>query len=207
MQGWWSGPPRLAHSVLGPPLPLVPPTVSGCRPAGQRPGACARPVRPVQAPITLAVLFRAGSSCCAAGQIIHLDEKKRRRTALSYIMAAGRGRRWILTGPGAVSSHAAKGPAAAFGLQRSGEPVLAASLRAGAIGPARDTALLAHRGPAAAARAWLDGQGTVAVRTGPCPAGRGRHRRLPGTGNSRAPGADAERGDPARQARDDISSR
>jgi len=32
-------------------------------------------VRPVKAPITLAALFRAGSSCCAAGQIIHLDEK------------------------------------------------------------------------------------------------------------------------------------
>jgi hypothetical protein len=27
------------------------------------------------APMTLAVLFRAGSSCCAAGQIIHVDEK------------------------------------------------------------------------------------------------------------------------------------
>jgi hypothetical protein len=32
-------------------------------------------VRPVKAPVTVAALFRAGSSCCAAGQIIHLDEK------------------------------------------------------------------------------------------------------------------------------------
>jgi len=32
-------------------------------------------VRPVKAPVTLAVLFRAGSPRCAAGQIIHLDEK------------------------------------------------------------------------------------------------------------------------------------
>jgi hypothetical protein len=29
--------------------------------------------------------------------------------ALSYIMAAGQGRRWILTAADAVSSHAAKG--------------------------------------------------------------------------------------------------
>jgi hypothetical protein len=50
-----------------------------------------------------------------------------------------------------------QGPAAALGSQRSGEPVLAASRRAGAVGPARDTALLAHRGPVAAVRAWLDG--------------------------------------------------
>jgi len=28
---------------------------------------------------------------------------------MSYIMAAGQGRRWVLIGPGAVSSHAAKG--------------------------------------------------------------------------------------------------
>jgi hypothetical protein len=32
-------------------------------------------VRPVKAAITLAVLFRAGSSCCVAGQIIHIDKK------------------------------------------------------------------------------------------------------------------------------------
>jgi hypothetical protein len=76
-------------------------------------------------------------------------------------MAAGQGRRSILTGPGAVSSHAAKGQPPAS--QRSGEPVLAASRRAGAVGPARDTALLAHRGPAAAVRAWLDGGVTRAV--------------------------------------------
>jgi hypothetical protein len=87
-----------------------------------------------------------------------ISMRKRRRTALSYIMVAGQGWRWILPGLGAVSSHAAKGPAVALGSQRSGEPVLVASRRAGAVDPDRDTALLAHRGPAAAARAWLDGR-------------------------------------------------
>jgi len=65
-------------------------------------------VRPVKAPITLAALFRAGSSCRAAGQIIHLDEKAA-TDCVELHHVAGQGRRWILTGPGAASSHAAKG--------------------------------------------------------------------------------------------------
>jgi hypothetical protein len=57
-------------------------------------------------------------------------------------MAAGQGRRSILTGPGAVSSHAAKGQ----------PPALPVTLLC-----------LAHRGPAAAVRAWLDRTVTRAV--------------------------------------------
>jgi hypothetical protein len=58
-----------------PPLPLVP-ADRVWLPAGRAaPRGCARPVQPVKAPITLAVLFRAGSSCCSAGHIIHIDEK------------------------------------------------------------------------------------------------------------------------------------
>ena len=110
-------------------------------------------------------------------------------------MAAGQGRRWILTGPGAVSSHAAKGQPPAS--QRSGEPVVAASRRAGAVGPAREPALLAHRGPAAAVRAWLDGRcnasrGPRALEgemhgSPPHPAGTERDEPVPGMISGGAP--------------------
>jgi hypothetical protein len=133
--------------------------------------------------------------------------RKRRRTALSYIIAARQGRRWILTGPGAVSSHAAKGQPPAS--QRSGEPVVAASRRAGAVGPAREPALFAHRGPAAAVRAWLDGgcnasRGPDALEgemhgSPPHPAGSERDEPVPGMISGRAPPPQAppEMHDPA----------
>jgi hypothetical protein len=72
-------------------------------------------------------------------------------------MAAGQGRRWTLTGPGAVSSHAAKGQPppsarnaqASLSWRRRGVPEPSAL-------PVRLPCL--RRGPAAAARAWLDGR-------------------------------------------------
>jgi hypothetical protein len=86
-------------------------------------------VRPVKAPITLAVLFRAGSSCCAAGQIIHLDEKA--ATECVELHHGGRAGTALDPHRARRSQQARRqGPAAAFGSQRSGEPVLAAS-RAG----------------------------------------------------------------------------
>jgi hypothetical protein len=108
-----------------------------------------------------------------------------------------------------IQQSCRQGPAAALGSQRSGEPVLAASRRAGAIGPARDTALLAHRGPAAAVQAWLDGGVMRAVGRAllegemhgspPHPAGSERDEPVPGMISGGAPPTQAppEMHDPA----------
>ena len=207
MQGWWSWPSRLA-TWCPRPAAAAGPAGRVWLPAGRAaPRGCARPVRPVKAPITLAVLFRAGSSCCAAGQIIHLDEKA--ATGCVELHHGGRAGTALDPHRGRRSQQSRRqGPAAAFGSQRSGEPVLAAPRRAGAVSPARETALLAPR--ARGASPGLAGRAGVTRAVGPRalegemhgsphPAGSERDEPVPGMicGGAPAPQAPPEMHDPA----------